>query len=1397
MIDDFMKRIYLILFALLCLFPFPGFAQSWDEMLFDPEANFYEIQTKFNEYWQDKDFPEKGKGWKPFKRWEWFVEQRVYPSGDLRVMDAAMTAYLAEMLAAPDMRSGSDPATWTFMGPSEIPVGGGAGRCNFLRFDPHDTNILWTGSPGGGLWKSVDAGASWINWHTDLLPVIGCTDIAIHPENSDILYLATGDGYGNDTYSIGVLKSTDGGYTWMPTGLVWDVTLARRIRRLLIHPDNPDIVIAGTSNGIYRTENGGDTWARLQSGNIYDLEFKPGDPSVIYASSNAFFRSTDTGLSWEQINEGLLIGQPVRRIEIAVTPANPNYVYLLASNANDNGFLAVFRSTNSGESFQLRADSPNILGWSSSGDDSGGQGWYDLAIAASETNANEVFVGGVNIWRSTDGGSNWSINAHWWGDNAPYVHADIHDLIFVPGSGNILYSANDGGVFRTNNNGATWTDLSDGLEIAQLYRLGASATNPELVLSGWQDNGTNRLNNQAWRRVIGGDGMECIIDHTNPNIMYGSLYYGNIRRSMNGGNNFNTIVTFDEESGVNSQGLWVTPYIMHPSDPATLLIGKDHLYRTNDYGNNWESLGNMPGAGLIRAIAYAPSNPDIIYASRSSTLLVSRDAGNSFQVISQQLPNHTITSISVSNIDPNRVYVSFSGYNPENKVFLTTNGGNTWVNLSSGLPNLPVNHVLYTFASNNAIYAATDVGVYVRDDEQTGWTLFSNGLPNVVVNELEIHYGTRKIRAATYGRGLWESDLFGNAPEAPMADFTWNTTNNCVGNFITVTNLTANGVMQWGWEAEGNPSFDPTSFHPQFVWNEPGIYKVTLYVFNDAGEDQMTKYIEVLPPPNVIIEPSAPQVCLGDEITLTASGASNFFWSNNLGGGDSKTLKPTITRTYTVTGFSNGCQHSNTVTITVLPRPSVELMASTLEICEGEPIEFTASGGVDYTWSLGNDNGENVELSPNTSGPVFVIGFNAEGCPDTASLDVVVHPTPLLVVSPENPSLCEGESIMITATGAEAYSWSHNLGDEAIIHLSPAESMTILLTGESDAGCVSERAIEIVVNPIPAVTLTSNSDTFCVGDEIILSASGADTYRWQNLTDHEATQKFTAEESKVFQVVGTTLAGCEAEATIEILVIPVKGRLAYWPEENCPSRFFRLVLEDGAQLLEYNIPPGWIVDLQVAPEVFQVHQAGALPLTVAIGQNEASCHLTLHPDKVIEQPAKLTYYTCSRTFTPGIACDESGHWYLIHRATGNIEILESDVDDGLPVLHREVSDQYLHLFKCGDGCQQWVGPELLFWTDPAPCEQQPGEEPDYLFGMRLQPNPASDIVYLLIQHASSPDIHIRITDVKGRLVLEEKRPHTGGILDLPYEVGTWAPGMYIVSVRDHTGKSLQEKLVIH
>jgi photosystem II stability/assembly factor-like uncharacterized protein len=817
-----------------------AFAQNWVKMMNDPITNFYQIQEEFNKHWEGRAI-EKGKGWKQFRRYEYFAEPRVYPSGDRALASRAKAFEEFQKYSQENpIQYSRFTAQWTPLGPFGAPNGGGAGRVNCIRIHPNDNDILFAGTPAGGLWKTKNGGISW-DCLTDNLPVIGTSDIAIDHENPEVIYLATGDGDGGDTQSIGVLKSTDGGKTWNPTGLNWQVTQQRRISRLLMHPDNNQILLAGANNGIFRTEDGGQNWTQVSSTTgIKDMEFKPGDPNVVYAGSNRLIRSSDNGMTWANVTSGIPSTTQLSRIAIAVTEHDPSYVYVLAG-GNDNGFYGLYRSTNSGTSFSAMSNSPNLLGWNPNGGDSGGQAWYDLAIAASPLNKNEIYVGGVNLWKSTNGGSSWSLNAHWYGGGGvPYVHADHHDLVFVPGT-NILYNGNDGGVFKTINGGSIWNDLSANMQIAQIYRLGISASNDKLLLTGHQDNGSNRMNGTTWDEVNGGDGMECFVDRTNNNIMFTSLYYGAFYKSTNGGNSFSGI-----NSGLPDNGAWVTPWVQDPSNANTLYSGFSQIYKTTNQGNNWSQVGNITGSGTFRSLAVAPSNNQVIYAARTNSIFKTTDGGSTWVNITQGLPasSNAITYIAVDPLNENNIWVTFSGYSANNKVFNSLNGGTNWTNISSGLPNLPVNCVVAQKGVDNAIYVGTDVGVYYKEGAEN-WVPYFVGLPNVIVNELEIYYPTNKIRAATYGRGVWECDLF-NA-QTPAANFNADKKEICLGGTVNFSDLSVGTPTVWKWSFPGGTPSTSNLQNPTVVYQVEGTFDVSLVITNNVGNHIAEKkaYIKV------------------------------------------------------------------------------------------------------------------------------------------------------------------------------------------------------------------------------------------------------------------------------------------------------------------------------------------------------------------------------------------------------------------------------------------------------------------------------------------------------------------------------------------------------------------------
>lgn len=730
--------------------------RTWQEMMTDPNTSFFETQQKFKSYWQDKAVT-KGSGFKAFKRWEWFMEPRVSAAGEWPEPDAVWQA----MQDQPEMFQNNlnMPGDWYYIGNTSVPTGGGgAGRINSVRELPGSTTTFFACAPGGGLWKTTNTGVSWSLVGTDFLSSIGASDVAIDPTNNNIMYLATGDCDAGDTYALGVLKSTDGGNTWSTTGLNWSVNQNRRTSRILINPDNTQIVLCATNDGVYRTINGGTSWTQVLPGDYKDLNMKPGDSNVWYASSDVLYRSTNGGLTWTNITSGLPAASASQRMSIAVTAADPNYVYALCS-GNDSGLLGVYLSTDSGLNFTQQADNqPNYLNWATSAtNDTGGQGWYDLRIEANPANANEIYIGGVNIWKSTNAGVDWTLAGHWYGGGgAPYVHADIHALHFVAGTSRLLVGC-DGGVFTTTNGGPNFSDISTNLPIGQIYKLSVAGTNANIVISGWQDNGTNLKNGAAHSRPIGGDGMDCQINPSNSSVMYGSLYYGEIFKSTNSGASFSTIVN---SGGANEDedGAWVTPYVLGPN-PNHIFVGKSRVYISTDAGATFTASGAFGGTADCNDLAVAPSDANIIYASKGASLFKSTDNGVSFNAVAGMHGSY-ITDIAIHSTDPNKVWVTYSNYLAGSKIYFTSNGGSTWVNISGSLPNLPANAVVYQPGTNDGIYVGMDAGVYYRDNVIGNFTPYLNALPMAVITELDINTNTSTITASTYGRGLWRAPLY-------------------------------------------------------------------------------------------------------------------------------------------------------------------------------------------------------------------------------------------------------------------------------------------------------------------------------------------------------------------------------------------------------------------------------------------------------------------------------------------------------------------------------------------------------------------------------------------------------------------------------------------------------------
>lgn len=723
-------------------------------------------------------------GEKQWQRWKWFAERHLDADGKvaniternmqaLQQMNISTTEFRAPSASTATGRLNGD---WSAIGPFAIaaPAQNYLGRVNCVAFHPSITNTIFAGTPGGGLWKSTTNGTTWTPL-TDGLPSSGISGIAIHPTNPNIMYVLTGDGSGGNQWGYyvketgcGVYKSTDGGNTWFTTGLSWDQSQVRYGYKLIINPDNPAILLAATSNGIYRTTNSGDNWTQEITGEYQDIEFKADDPTRVCAtrwSVASLYVSTDSGDTWTA--KAYPGAGSVTRGEVEVSPANTGLAWVLLG-PQGTGTIRGFYSYNwSTEVFTLITNTPNLFSGSAAGADNGGFPWWAIGLWVSPTNTNNMLMGGVIGRRSTTGGSTWVA------DN-DILHADSHGYYTNPLTNNV-FAVNDGGIFRSSNSGDTWTNITGNLQITQYYRMSGVNGNASILLAGSQDNGHHlrTINTTTFDHVITCcDGMDNGINYSNTNIMYGCTQYGGLNKSIDGGATFFGIYPSIAAGGTAEA--WVTPILVHTTTPTTLFYASSTgLLRHTTSGEPVNTWSNLGGGGGQNAFAMGTSNTDRAYIASSTVLRRTDNLSNASPTWTIKSGNPgwtalgggTITSIDVNPDNSLEVWVTISGYNAAVKVFRSTDGGDNWTNETDNLPNVPVHVVKFqdtNGAPGGAVYIGTDIGVFYRDDVNTGgqWIQYGNDLPRTIVTDMEVNETSGVITVCTYGRGFWRSTLF-------------------------------------------------------------------------------------------------------------------------------------------------------------------------------------------------------------------------------------------------------------------------------------------------------------------------------------------------------------------------------------------------------------------------------------------------------------------------------------------------------------------------------------------------------------------------------------------------------------------------------------------------------------
>lgn len=626
-----------------------------------------------------------------------------------------------------------------------------AGRTNSIAFITGQPNTMYTAAAQGGVWKTVNAGVNWIAL-TDNLPTLACGDVVVDQSNPNVIYLGTGElNYSGDSqYGDGIYKSANAGLTWVQVATA--SLVGTRCSQMAIDPTNSNIVYFAGNLGVFKSTNAGGIWINMNSGtNANCIFINPSSVQTLYISTGGtsaglIKKSTDGGTTWTTLAGGLPGG--MGRIQLAMAPGNSNTLYASIAAASGGSLLGLYRTTDAGSTWTLQASTPNYLG---------SQGWYDNAVIVNPSNENIVVVGGLDLYVSTTGGTGLVQKSSWSTTNSQNMtHADIHRLAY---NGTNLFCMSDGGVYKSTNDGNNWVDLNRTISTLQFESADYDPTSLLKLQGGCQDNNKQTSTNGGtdWDQRTTGDGGYTIVDPVNTNFIYGQYVNGSIQRSNNTGVSFTNITP----SG-SSGGLFYNPYEMAPGDNNTIIFGRADIWKTTNAqtatsGSGWTQIATTGVVGgSVSAIGISWTNTGKIYIGTSNgRILVTTNDGTSWSTLTGFA---YVSDFAVDNANDNICYVTFGGTGGTH-VSKTTDGGATWNNITSNMPNIAANSVVLRTASPRMIFVGTDIGVFQSGDEGASWVAFNTGLPAVEIYDMKYKQAAGIILVATHGRGCWTFDI--------------------------------------------------------------------------------------------------------------------------------------------------------------------------------------------------------------------------------------------------------------------------------------------------------------------------------------------------------------------------------------------------------------------------------------------------------------------------------------------------------------------------------------------------------------------------------------------------------------------------------------------------------------
>ncbi|KAA0254318.1 PKD domain-containing protein [Acidobacteria bacterium ACD] len=782
---------------------------------------------------------------------------------------------------------------WQSVGPLPMVSKGGfgnvAGRVTAVTIHPNDPKTVLIGGATGGIWKTTDAGLHW-RPVSDSAPALASSDIAYAPSNPSIVYAATGEvdsadlEFGPSTsegiyLGAGLLKSVDGGDSWVRVDREGQLPTNAILSRVVVHPQDPLRVLVGVYvwhdvaqnkgrvGGLYRSTDGGVTFTKTFAHAVSDLQRDPNNPEGVFAAfgvSNGcsgcpdpagVYRSTDFGQTFTpslvSTTTGATFAAQTGNIKLGLTRTSPVTVYAsVLDTADTHSGGGIFRSTDAGGSWQK-------VGVHSAMCPSGGglnQCSYDHVILPSPTRPEVVYAGTIDLFKSTDAGVTWFRLTDVYGSGS-VVHPDQHALAIHPSAPDTVWIGNDGGMQRTTDGGTNFDNLNETLNLAQFNGVALAPADPEFAMGGTQDNGNQRFTGSlVWTDRTGGDGGFNLIRQDDPNYVLNTYYYDYLNYSTNKGETFRFV---QPTTALTSDPIaFYPPCVASPTVPTRVFFGTNRVWSNDFFGyqrDKWVARSATPAAsnaGRIYALAVAGDGSTVIWAGTTREVLFSQDGGATFKSCNAAsgIPNAIVTDIELASADGTAAYVTLGGFTgslPAKHVWKTVDGGKTFTNISSNLPDTPALSIAVDPSDPAGLFVGTDVGVFRSTNGGVTWTSFSQGLPNAAVNEVKFHPVTGDLWASTYGRGVFRIPASGSPGVPPNADFSFSPEPPAPGQSVRFRDLSAGEPTSWSWDF-GDGTAPSTEASPRHAFAQAGTYTVRLTASNAAGSTTKTRSVSVL-----------------------------------------------------------------------------------------------------------------------------------------------------------------------------------------------------------------------------------------------------------------------------------------------------------------------------------------------------------------------------------------------------------------------------------------------------------------------------------------------------------------------------------------------------------------------